>query len=78
MTAAFYNCRRCRTTTRMMVEAVRMMACPNGCGYLMDGEAIRGKNTGKVKQCDSRCLGARRHICDCPCEGANHGLKYAG
>lgn len=78
MTAAIYQCRRCKTTTRFMVEVVRGMSCPAGCGYVMSGEAVKGKDTGKVQECGPRCLGARRHICDCPCVGANHGLKYAG
>lgn len=76
MIAAIYHCLRCKTTIRRMVDVGRMISCE--CGYVMSGEAIKGKNTGKVKECDAHCLGARRHICDCPCVGANHGLKYAG
>ena len=77
MTAAtFFHCRRCQTTIRRVVAIGTMVSCE--CGRVLSGEQIKGKDSGKVQECDSRCLGARRHICDCPCLGENHGLKYAG
>jgi hypothetical protein len=75
-----YHCIRCQTTTRRDVEVGKYVstAIQCQCGRVFSGEAIKGKNTGKVQECDARGLGARRHICDCPGVGANHGLKYAG
>jgi hypothetical protein len=81
MTAPFlYQCRRCQTTIRreMAVGKWIYTSILHDCGLILGGTEIKGKNSGKVQECDARCLGARRHICDCPCVGANHGLKYAG
>jgi hypothetical protein len=61
MTAPFiYKCHRCQTTTRREMEVGKWISTTIqcDCGRLLSGTAIKGKNTGKVKECDARCLTA--------------------
>lgn len=56
-------------------------------GFYKEGVSVRcscGKNVwlkivAGVKNetpCDGRCTGARGHVCECSCGGANHGRNH--
>lgn len=45
------------------------------CGSVATFAAIRGTVSTKHK-CDSRCLNAKGHDCECSCGGKNHGAGF--
>lgn len=49
--------------------------CP-ACGKPMTYGAVIGIHNDSVP-CDTRCTGARGHICECSCGGKNHGSQWA-
>ena len=49
--------------------------CPD-CGQeTLSGKPVQGTYNPDVK-CNAKCEGARRHVCECSCGGANHGGAY--
>ena len=49
-------------------------SCPKtcGCGRVFARRAVKATRNDAVK-CDARCTGAKGHVCECSCSGANHG-----
>lgn len=50
--------------------------CPQCGEKFIRGEFILARDTGTVKVCNSKCMGATGPACDCPCQGENHGAKH--
>ncbi len=40
-------------------------------------ETTKGPNKKKVLSCSSKCYNAKRKLCNCPCNGKNHGVGAA-
>lgn len=49
-----------------------MGICPS-CRRMMEYGQLKATLRPEVK-CNSICTGARGHVCDCSCGGANHGI----
>ena len=45
------------------------------CGGYATGQRVNGKLSAK-KMCDARCMGSTGVVCECSCEGENHGANY--
>jgi hypothetical protein len=48
---------------------------PCECGKNMMGKEIVGKVNESVA-CNFKCTGAKGHVCECSCGGANHGAAH--
>lgn len=72
------TCRSCKTTFAVRVAnglfATERRICPE-CGDWTTVTQVIG-NVSTVKDCDARCLNAKRSSCECSCGGANHGGGY--
>ena len=71
------RCPGCRAHRR--IERGDVVAWWNGrpsiaceCGRSMGAKLLKGFVTDH--ECDARCMGAKGHVCECSCGGANHGV----
>ncbi len=76
---AYAKATGCKHTVRVIhkdMTSVNDYRCLQHPNYPLNWYVLNGTfNPGK--KCDSRCMGARGHNCECQCGGANHGIDYA-
>ncbi len=85
-TGGVFGWERTITTLRLRLPDGRRVAThdemgdrygvPCLCGAHVEFQRIYGHKS-EVK-CGGKCRSARGHVCECSCEGANHGGGFAG
>lgn len=69
------TCKGCKTTFAVTIPggtfAKEVRRCPT-CNKLTAVEQVFGA-VSATKDCDARCINAKRSSCECSCGGANHG-----
>ena len=60
---------------RPLESQIAAIAC--ACGGHAPGRLIHATTSSRHK-CDARCMAATGPVCNCSCNGANHGASYAG
>jgi len=68
--SGFYAGRFTTSRSRRIVSVDAPKTC--ACGGTYRQRAIKATYRRDVP-CDSRCTGAKGHVCECSCSGANHG-----
>jgi hypothetical protein len=63
-----YRCSRCHVAFRAEYTT---RGAYHSCGKICSGDPIRARYSST--KCADRCMSAISNICECQCEGQNHG-----